>query len=131
MGALVAFLHFSRRLIESNFLHVFTEQALPWKEGLAEIATYYWFMFGYCVAYRFLKPGYTPWFQLSEEVTIALGCIFLMFESLNIRCHFITAGLRKPGSNERGVPQGCGFGVVTAANYMWEGLAWTTFILIV
>ena len=52
----------------------------------------------------------------------------MLFESLNYRCHCITAALRKPGSNERGIPQGCGFGVVTVANYMWEGFAWVTFI---
>ena len=127
VGALVAFLHYFRRVIESNFVHVFTEQPLPWV-AVPGIMFYYWFLFGFCVAYFFLMPGYSPWFQMSESVTIALGCLFMLFESLNFRCHCITAGLRKPGSNERGIPQGCGFGIVTVTNYMWEGFAWTTFI---
>jgi very-long-chain enoyl-CoA reductase len=52
----------------------------------------------------------------------------MIFETLNFKCHCITAGLRKPGSNERGIPEGFGFGIVTVANYMWEGFAWTTFV---
>ena len=47
---------------------------------------------------------------------------------LNFKCHCITAGLRKPGSNERGIPEGFGFGIVTCANYMWEGFAWMMFV---
>ena len=52
----------------------------------------------------------------------------MIFESLNFKCHCITAALRKPGTNERGIPQGYGFGIVTVANYMWEGFAWMTFV---
>ena len=92
---------------------------------------YYWFLFGFVVMYFFLKPTYQPLFvQLSDEVNIVLGVIYMIFESLNFKCHCITAGLRKPGSNERGIPKGFGFGIVTVANYMWEGFAWTTFVLL-
>ena len=89
---------------------------------------YYWFLFGYCVMYLFLKPGYAPIIPLNDNVYIGLGALFMFFETLNFRCHCITAGLRNPGSNERGIPQGCGFGIVTVANYMWEGFAWITFV---
>jgi very-long-chain enoyl-CoA reductase len=68
--------------------------------------------------------------QFNKLTYLALGALFMLFEALNYRCHCITAALRKPGSNERGIPQGCGFGLVTVANYMWEGFAWTVFILI-
>jgi very-long-chain enoyl-CoA reductase len=129
VGALVAFLHYFRRLIESNFIHRFTEQPLPWSEAWG-IILYYGLMFGYCVMYFFLRPTYAPFFDLGDNVNIILGVLFMLFEALNFRCHCITAALRKPGSNERGIPKGCGFGVVTVANYMWEGFAWTTFVVL-
>ena len=89
----------------------------------------YWFLFGFCFVYFFLKPTYKPLFyEFSDNVNIGLGVLFMIFEALNYKCHCITAALRKPGSNERGIPQGYGFGIVTVANYMWEGFAWTTFV---
>jgi very-long-chain enoyl-CoA reductase len=127
VGALVAFLHYFRRLIESNFIHRFTDQPLPWV-AIPGIMFYYWFLFGICVMYFFLNPTYSPVLPLSDNINIALGALFMLFEALNFRCHCITAALRKPGSNERGIPQGCGFGIVTVANYMWEGFAWMAYI---
>lgn len=37
--------------------------------------------------------------------------------------------LRKPGTTERGIPKGWGFGMVSCANYFWEALCWITFSL--
>ena len=126
----VAFLHYSRRVIESNFIHKFTEQPLPFKD-LQIISFVYWFVFGFLVMYFFVKPTYKPLFgELSNAINIILGVLFMIFETLNFKCHCITAGLRKPGSNERGIPEGFGFGIVTVANYMWEGFAWTIFVLL-
>ena len=130
VAAAVAFLHYFRRIIESNFIHVFTEQSLP-ADQYGGIIFSYWFLFGFCTMYLFLKPGYTPIITLRDDVNLGLGILYMLFEALNYRCHCITAGLRKPGSNERGIPQGCGFGIVTVANYMWEGFAWTIFVPIV
>jgi very-long-chain enoyl-CoA reductase len=129
VGVLVTFLHYFRRVLESNFVHNFTEAPQSITKA-PFIMFYYWFLFGFVVMYYFLKPGYKPWVEFSDTIFIILGAIFMLFEALNFSCHCITAALRKPGSNTRGVPQGCGFGVVTVANYMWEGFAWTIFILI-
>jgi very-long-chain enoyl-CoA reductase len=129
VGTLVAFLHFFRRVIESNFIHNFTEAPAP-IAAVPFIIFYYSGLYGIVVHYFFLQPSYVPWFELSDNTYIALGALFMLFEMLNFRCHCITAALRKPGSNERGIPQGCGFGIVTVANYMWEGFAWFTFIFI-
>ena len=90
---------------------------------------YYWVLCGYLVLYFFIKPSYQPlWGELSDGVNLCLGVLFMVFEMLNFKCHCIVAALRKPGTNERGIPSGYGFGVVTVANYMWEGFAWTTFV---
>ena len=37
--------------------------------------------------------------------------------------------LRKPGSTERGIPQGWGFGLVSCANYLYESLTWLMFAI--
>jgi hypothetical protein len=57
----VAFLHYFRRVIESNFIHNFTE-APGHIRNIINIMIYYWFLFGFLVMYFFLKPGYAPWF---------------------------------------------------------------------
>lgn len=103
IGAFCSFAHYFRRVIESNFVHKFTEQLLPWA-SIPAIMFYYWILFGYLVAYFLLKPGYQPWFQFNDVTYLALGALFMLFEALNFRCHCITASLRKPGSNVRGVP---------------------------
>ena len=61
VGAIVAFLHYFRRVIESNFIHNFTEQPLPFA-AIPGIMFYYWFLFGFCVMYFFLRPSYSPVF---------------------------------------------------------------------
>ena len=39
----------------------------------------------------------------------------------------ILRNLRKPGTKERGIPKGYGFGLVSCANYFWEVCAWGCF----
>ena len=123
----MVFLHYFRRILETNFVHNYNDMPSP-IYMIPAIMIYYWFLFGFCVMYYFFKPTYTPIVELSDNLNLALGALYMLFETLNFRCHCITAGLRKPGSNERGIPQGCGFGIVTVANYMWEGFAWMTFV---
>ena len=52
----------------------------------------------------------------------------MLFETLNFKCHMITRSLRSPGTSERGIPSGYGYGTVVMANYLWEGLGWTVFV---
>ena len=37
--------------------------------------------------------------------------------------------LRRPGTTERGIPDGWGFQLVSCANYFWESLSWLTFAI--
>jgi very-long-chain enoyl-CoA reductase len=103
VAILVTFLHYFRRLMEVNFLHNYSEETLPWIAPVG-LMLYYWFLWGYLVMYYLLRPGYTPWYLLTDWQSLALGALFLLFEILNFRCHRIVAGLRKPGTNERGIP---------------------------
>ena len=88
---------------------------------------YYWVFFGR-VMKHVLAPRYRPWYPLNLLVALILGLLFMLCEALNFKCHLITRALRRPGTNERGIPEGYGFGLVIMANYMWEGFGWTLFI---
>jgi very-long-chain enoyl-CoA reductase len=52
---------------------------------------------------------------------------FTVFEFLNLMTHITLKNLRKPGTQERGIPKGWGFDLVSCANYFWEAMCWTTF----
>jgi hypothetical protein len=53
VGALICFLHFFRRVLESNFVHNFSEAPERISQA-AGITFFYWFVFSYCVMYLFL-----------------------------------------------------------------------------
>ena len=126
VAAVCVVVHYARRLFESHFMHRYTEERphpiISWGCIL-----YYWVLFGGVIHYA-LAPTFSPWFALSTMQATVLGALFLVCDALNFKCHLITRALRRPGTNERGIPQGYGFGLVIMANYMWEGFAWTVFI---
>ena len=41
--------------------------------------------------------------------------------------HIVLKNLRAPGTTERKIPHGWGFGLVSSANYFWESCAWIVF----
>ena len=103
---------------------------MPWT-NVFKNSVHYWGIFGVCCMYFFLKPGYeTPKWQ-SKSVSIILGALFMVFEALNFQTHMILRNLRRPGTNERNIPHGCGFGLVSCANYFWETLVWISFAVLV
>jgi len=80
--------------------------------------------------YFLLHPKYTPPAWANDTVFYALAAAFAFFEVMNMSCHIILRNLRPPGSTARGIPKGCGFGLVSCANYFWESLCWITFALL-
>lgn len=59
-----------------------------------------------------------------------MAAAFTLFEFLNLNTHIVLKNLRKPGSQERGIPRGWGFDLVSCANYFWESMCWLTFALL-
>lgn len=49
---------------------------------------------------------------------------------MNLMCHITLRNLRRPGSSDRGIPEGWGFGLVSSANYLWESLCWIIFAVL-
>ncbi|GMG39080.1 unnamed protein product [Aspergillus oryzae] len=73
------------------------------------------------MAYWAFRPDTTP----SNPVLCCAGLVLFAFGELaNLNTHFVLRDLRRPGTPERGVPYGFGFGVVTCPNYLFEIIAW-------
>ena len=90
-------------------------------------STHYWVTFGALVGYFFLHPLYTPPDFLPKPVKFGLVAFFLFSQFMNFMCHLTLRNLRKPGTSERGIPHGWGFGLVSCANYFWETMVWLSF----
>ena len=119
-------LHYVKRELETIFVHRFSNDTMPFT-NIFKNSIHYWGFFGLFNMYFFLHPDYTKPSWASNQFYIASTVFFCFFEFMNLMCHLELKNLRKPGTTERGIPKGYGFGYVSCANYFWEALAWLTF----
>lgn len=127
MGVAMALIHYVKREFETLFVHRFSNDTMPWT-NIIKNSTHYWVIFGFLAMYFFLHPAYTApaWIE-SESTFNMIFVAFLICEANNLHCHIILRNLRKPGTTERGIPQGNLFSMVSCANYFWESLVWLLF----
>ncbi|CAI2376879.1 unnamed protein product [Moneuplotes crassus] len=118
--------HFIKRELETLFIHRFSSTTMPLKNLLIN-CTHYWFTFALLVGYFLFHPKYTEPEYSSMNVKYVLIVLFTFFQTMNFLCHNQLKNLRKPGTTERGIPQGYGFGLVSCANYFWETLVWLSY----
>lgn len=121
-------LHYLKRELETIFVHRFSADTMPLM-NIFKNSTHYWIFFGVFNMYFFLHPKYTPPAWATKEMNIGFGVLFVIFELLNLKAHLILKNLRKPGTTQRGIPKGWGFGLVSCANYFYEACAWTVFAI--
>ena len=126
IGLIMVIGHYIKRELETLFVHRFSNDTMPFFNVFKNSA-HYWLLLGVGSMYFFLHPQYTPPSWASDEIHIGLLVFFCFVEFMNLMCHITLRNLRKPGSSERGIPQGWGFGLVSCANYFWESLAWLTY----
>ncbi|KAL9041700.1 MAG: hypothetical protein Q9180_001107 [Flavoplaca navasiana] len=116
-------LHFLKRELETLFLHRFSSATMP-LFNLFKNSAHYWLLAGLNIAfwtYRSSAPAAgdsNPWITWPSVALYTIG------ELGNLNTHFVLRSLRSAGGNERGIPHGFGFGLVTCPNYMFETLAW-------
>jgi len=122
----MAIAHYVKRELETIFVHRFSNDTMPLM-NIFKNSTHYWIFFGAFTMYFLLHPLYTSPSWISEEMSYGLTALFLIFEFFNFQCHMVLKNLRRPGTTERGIPKGWGFGLVSCANYFWESLCWLTF----
>ncbi|KAL8789492.1 MAG: hypothetical protein Q9213_001105 [Squamulea squamosa] len=116
-------LHFIKRELETLFVHRFSSATMP-LFNLFKNSAHYWLLAGLNIAfwtYRSSSPAVgesNPWITWPSVALYTLG------ELGNLNSHIVLRSLRSAGGNERGIPHGLGFELVTCPNYMFEALAW-------
>jgi very-long-chain enoyl-CoA reductase len=120
--------HYLKRELETLFVHRFSNDTMPFM-NLFKNCGHYWVIFGLVNMYFFLHPDYTPPSWANEKIFLIFAGLFAFFEFMNLMCHITLRNLRKPGTTERGIPKGWGFGLVSCANYFWESLCWLVFAI--
>lgn len=130
----VAFLcwtfHYSKRLLETIFVHRFSHATMPIR-NIFKNSAYYW-GFAAFVAYFNNHPLYTPpSFGLAQ---LYGGLVtFVLCELGNLSIHLALRNLRPPGTKERRIPRPTSnpltflFNFVSCPNYTYEAGAWIGF----
>ena len=126
LGVLMVLLHYVKRELETAFVHRFSSETMP-LSNIFKNSFHYYGLFGFLTMYFYLDPSYTPPAWASERVFYGCAALFVIFEFLNLQTHLVLKNLRSPGTIERKIPYGWGFGMVSCANYLWETCAWVTF----
>ena len=124
----MAILHYTKRELETFFVHRFSSETMPYTNVFKNSAHYYG-LFGFLTMYFYLHPDYTPPAWATPAIFYGACALFCVFEFLNLMTHITLKNLRRPGTTERNIPYGWGFGLVSSANYLWESLAWLTFVV--
>lgn len=118
--------HYIKRELETLFIHRFSSATMPFK-NLFINCTHYWFTFALLVGYFLFHPKYTEPTYIPMNLKYVLIALFAIFQVMNLLCHNELKNLRKPGTTERGIPKGYGFGMVSCANYFWETMVWLSY----
>jgi len=120
--------HYAKRLLETIFVHRFSNATMPIM-NLFKNCSYYWGFAGY-ISYHVNHPLYTS--PCPAQVYTGLG-LFLLCELGNFSCHLLFRNLRPAGSKERKIPMPDSnpltnlFHLVSCPNYTYEVLAWAAF----
>jgi len=123
-------LHYAKRLLETMFVHRFSNSTMPIM-NLFKNCGYYWGFAAY-VGYHINHPLYTS--PSPAQVNAFLGC-FLGAELGNFSIHILLRNLRPAGSKTRKIPVPDWnpftklFNFVSCPNYTYEILAWVSFTL--
>jgi len=123
-------LHYSKRILETLFVHRFSNATMP-VTNLFKNCGYYWGFAGY-IAYHINHPLYT-----TPSPNQVLGCLaaFLLCEMGNLSTHLLLRNLRPAGTRVRRIPQPDSnpltslFNLVSCPNYTYEVGAWISFTL--
>ena len=113
--------HYAKRLLETVFVHRFSNATMP-LGNLFKNCSYYWGFAAY-IGYHLNHPLYTSPAPL--QVHSFLGC-FLAAELGNLSIHLLLRGLRPAGSKARKIPRPNGnpmtqlFKLVSCPNYTYE-----------
>ncbi|KAI9838714.1 MAG: 3-oxo-5a-steroid 4- dehydrogenase [Thelocarpon superellum] len=122
-------LHFFKRELETLFVHRFSMATMPARNIFIN-SGHYWITAGINLAYWVYAPTAPTAGPSYDPVTyLAIG-LYILGELGNLYTHLVLRDLRKPGTTQRGIPTGFGFGLVTCPNYLFEAIAWVGVLLV-
>lgn len=116
-------LHFVKREYETLCVHRFSAATMPFRNVFKNSA-HYWLLSGVNLAYWTYHPSSPTAGKSNPLLTYAGIAAYVVGELGNLSTHMTLKNLRRPGTTERGIPKGLGFGMVTCPNYMFETLSW-------
>lgn len=93
-------------------------------------SAHYWILAGFNIAYWVFRPDAAAASEPNAALLYSGVALFGFAELANLNAHLVLRDLRRPGTTERGIPSGFGFGLVTCPNYMFEVLAWVGVYLV-
>lgn len=122
-------IHFLKREYETLFVHRFSAATMP-ARNIFKNSGYYWLVSGVNLAFWSYAP-WSPAARPSNPMLTYLGiALFTIGEVMNFYTHIVLKNLRRPGTTDRGIPNGIGFNLVTCPNYMFEALSWVGVALV-
>lgn len=123
-------LHFAKREYETVFVHRFSLATMP-ARNIVKNSAHYWVLSGFNLAYWSYSPSSPAAKASFSSLLTYLGiALFAIGEVGNLYTHQVLRDLRRPGTKERGIPHGYGFGIVTCPNYFFEITAWVGVFLV-
>ena len=129
LSVLIISMHFFKREIETVFIHRFSNATMPFS-NIYKNCGHYWGLAGVFLAYFTYSPTAPSAGSVSPLLTYPGLALFVFGELANLYTHLVLRSLRRPGTKERQIPRGFGFGWVTCPNYFFETIAWLGIILV-
>ena len=127
---IMTLLHFTKREVETLYIHRFSASTMP-AFNIFKNSGHYWGLSGLVMAFFVYVPSSSTAAVSAYSPLIYLGlALFAVGEILNFNTHLSLRDLRKEGSTERGIPKGLGFDWVTCPNYLFELMAWLGILLV-
>ncbi|KAL8928634.1 MAG: hypothetical protein Q9172_000849 [Xanthocarpia lactea] len=123
LSCILITLHFAKRELETLFLHRFSSATMP-LFNLFKNSAHYWLLAGLNIAFWTYRSNLPATGASNPWITWPSVALYVVGELGNLNAHLILRSLRSAGGNERGIPHGFGYGLVTCPNYMFETLAW-------
>ena len=122
--ALVAIVaHFVKREFETLFIHRFSAATMP-AMNIFKNSAHYWLLSGLVLAYGLYSPTGSAATSTNRVLLPAGLILYAIGELGNLSTHLTLRDLRSSGGNERGIPEGPLFDLVTCPNYFLEIVAW-------
>lgn len=126
MYFLMSFFHYSKRIIESIFVHIFSRTTMP-LNNLFKNCLYYWGIYGLLCCYTLFNPSSTE-LKFLKPIRYFFILFFISAEMKNLKTHMILREIKIKGKGKKYMPPRIdGFELVTCANYLWEFFAWFCF----